>query len=94
MGESIFVELQPWSGDRMMPPVEFSHKELTFSEARSLTDRIREHRDELRLEVYQAWAGKAWLALGYASWNAYVVKEFQEDRSMITPGIAVPHASK
>ena len=58
-------------------------KELTYSEARALTDRIREHRDELRLEVYQAWAGKAWLALGHDGWKDYVIKEFQQSRSAI-----------
>lgn len=55
-----------------------AERNLTKSEARKLTDAIRQGVAELELMIVQAWQGRAWLALGYDSWDDYVAGEFKQ----------------
>jgi hypothetical protein len=54
---------------------------LTMDEARELTENIRSTADFLYVLLARAHAGKAWEALGYSSWGAYVGEEFHISRS-------------
>jgi hypothetical protein len=56
--------------------------ELTMSldEARSVTTRIRQHLAVAWVEIVKAYDGRAWLVLGYASWDAYCAEEFAGQR--------------
>lgn len=54
---------------------------LTLDEARELTDHIRSTADVLYVLIYRAHAGRAWEALGYNTWAAYVQEEFNISRS-------------
>lgn len=49
--------------------------------ARQLTDRIRQAADDLWALLLEAHEGRAWSALGYATWGAYVRTEFAMSRS-------------
>lgn len=48
--------------------------------ARGLTDRIKKAVDEVWMLLEQAYATRAWTALGYDDWNAYCQAEFGTDR--------------
>lgn len=50
-------------------------------QARAITDRIKSRVGEVCAMLYQAHRGMAWKALGHASWNDYVVAEFQMSKS-------------
>lgn len=54
---------------------------LSPEEARQLTDTIRGAAEMLWMLIARAHAGKAWEALGFASWEAYVREEFDMSRS-------------
>jgi len=54
---------------------------LTRAQARKLTDRIQHHAEEAWGLLQTARNGRAWDALGYASWEAYVGEEFGMSRS-------------
>lgn len=54
---------------------------LTMDEARELTEHIRSAVDVVWVLVARAHAGRAWEALGYASFAAYVQEEFNISRS-------------
>lgn len=54
---------------------------LSEENARALTDTIRSAADVLWVLIARAHAGKAWLALGYATWADYVETEFDMSRS-------------
>lgn len=54
---------------------------LNETEARSLTDTIRNAVDVLWALIARAHAGGAWKALGYDSWGEYVKAEFDMSRS-------------
>lgn len=49
--------------------------------ARQLTERIRDAAEELWALLLEAHEGRAWAALGYPSWEAYVRAEFDMSRS-------------
>jgi hypothetical protein len=53
-----------------------SHRDLDATQARAVTDRIRTKMGDLMGEIAKAHIGRAWLALGYATWNDYVKGEF------------------
>src|SRR5271163_2803652 len=53
---------------------------LTESEARDLTDRICRGLDGVWGLVKQAYLGRAWVALGYESWDVYCIQEFDSHR--------------
>lgn len=54
---------------------------ITADEARALTDRIRALADHLCALLLEAYDRKAWAALGYSSYEAYVKAEFSIGRS-------------
>lgn len=49
--------------------------DLTLDEARDLTDRIVFHALDLVALVQQAYLGRAWVPLGYRSWEEYLEQE-------------------
>lgn len=53
---------------------------LNKAQARALTERIRKHIDAAWADITAAYEGKAWKALGYSSWEAYVKAEFDMSR--------------
>lgn len=55
-------------------------KPLGKAEARALTERIRKHIDAAWADITRAYEGKAWKAMGYSSWEAYVKAEFDMSR--------------
>ena len=59
---------------------EIVEDELTSSQARELTDRIRVTLDGLWDLVIEAFHGRAHAALGYPSWDAYCNAEFGSNR--------------
>lgn len=54
--------------------------DLTATQARELTDRIRQTLTVAHDLIATAYKGRAWVALGYASWDAYCSGEFAEAR--------------
>jgi hypothetical protein len=50
--------------------------DLSPDEARALTDQIRTGLGTLRELITRAYRGRAWIALGYESWDAYCIREF------------------
>lgn len=53
---------------------------MTASEAREVTNRITATVEECWGLIIQAYKGRAWVALGYESWDAYTTTEFGTDR--------------
>jgi hypothetical protein len=51
--------------------------DLGADEARELTDQIRTGLGTLRELITRAYLGRAWIALGYESWDAYCIREFE-----------------
>jgi hypothetical protein len=54
--------------------------ELSKAEAKKLTQKIKTAVDDLWTLLIQAHEGKAWKALGYSTWEAYVSAEFSMSR--------------
>ena len=54
---------------------------LDATQARDLTDRIKESAETLWSLLLEAYEGKAWAALDYGSWREYIASEFDMDRS-------------
>ncbi|MFH9014000.1 helix-turn-helix domain-containing protein [Streptomyces sp. NPDC017943] len=52
----------------------------TASEARALTDRIKVAVEGTWLLIQEAYTSRAWAALGYRTWDAYVDTEFRAAR--------------
>lgn len=48
----------------------------TAEEAREVTDRIRTGMESVYHLIRSAYRGRAWIALGYSSWDEYVTREF------------------
>lgn len=61
--------------------IDFATPPLTKEEAEVLTENIRSATNVLYILIKRAHAGKAWKALGYGSFQAYVKEEFQLSRS-------------
>lgn len=61
--------------------IDIANPELTYEEAKELTEHIRATADMLYVLIARAHAGKAWLALGYESFKEYVGAEFNISRS-------------
>jgi len=55
---------------------------MSEASARSLTDEIRETLTVAYDKLVEAWRGRADLALGYDSWDAYCASEFTEARML------------
>ncbi|MFI6867583.1 hypothetical protein [Nocardia sp. NPDC050406] len=56
---------------------------MTADAARELTDRIRTHLEVACELIKQAFASRAWSALGYGSWEDYCAGEFDNARVRI-----------
>lgn len=56
---------------------------ITADAARELTDRIRIHLETACELIKQAFASRAWAALGYGTWDAYCASEFDNSRVRI-----------
>lgn len=69
------------SGMTTRTVIDFATPPLTEEEARVLTENIRSATNVLYILIKRAHAGKAWKALGYNSFQAYVKEEFQLSRS-------------
>jgi hypothetical protein len=54
--------------------------EMTKAQAKAVTDRIRKDIDSAWANITLAYEGKAWKALSYATWEAYVKAEFDMSR--------------
>lgn len=54
---------------------------LDADQARELTDTIKDAAEVLWMLIARAHAGRAWLSLGYESWEKYVRAEFDMSRS-------------
>lgn len=69
---------------------------LSVDEARALTERIRQTGAVLWAQIVKAYQGRAWLALGYDSWDSYCDAEFdgcrlrlpREDRREVVASLA------
>jgi len=69
---------------------------LTEVEAREITNDIRRTRGVLWTQIAKAFQGRAWIVLGYPSWDDYCDTEFpdghvrlpREERSMIVASLA------
>jgi hypothetical protein len=53
-----------------------THRALSESAARALTEKIRASVGDLMVLIARAWQGRAWSALGYESWADYIKGEF------------------
>lgn len=51
---------------------------LTFDEAVTLTEDIRLSVADIELKIVAAYFGRAWLVMGYESWDEYVQGEFKQ----------------
>lgn len=73
---------------------EFS-ADLNAVDARRLTDQIKLALDTTWQAGLRAWEGRAWIALGYKSWDEYCTKEFgtshlrlpREERDEVIPSL-------
>jgi transposase-like protein len=54
--------------------------DLSADEARALTDRIKADAETLWGLITEAYLGRAWIALGYKTWDVYCIKEFGSTR--------------
>lgn len=53
-----------------------SQHSYTAEQARELTDQIRAGMESVYHLIRSAYRGRAWQALGYATWDEYVTREF------------------
>lgn len=60
----------------MNEPVVFQQLQLSFDEARTLTDEVKRDAEALWLKLVRLYEGNAHGALGYSSWHAYCQTEF------------------
>ena len=67
------AELVPHDSHNALPAVE----RLNAEDARALTDEIKSDVKALRVKLLRAYEGEAHIALGYTSWKAYWVAEFE-----------------
>lgn len=52
------------------------YRELDGQSARGLTDKIRAGLEGVYQLIIQAYQGRAWIALGYGTWDEYIRREF------------------
>lgn len=60
---------------------ELTQATLSVTEARSLTDEVRDDAERLWRKLVELYEGEAHVALGYGSWGAYFKAEFGGGRS-------------
>jgi hypothetical protein len=53
-----------------------AQRDLDATQAQAITNRIRSKMGDLMSEIAKAHMGRAWIALGYATWTDYVKGEF------------------
>jgi lambda repressor-like predicted transcriptional regulator len=53
---------------------------MTVDEAKAITLRIADHVEQVWELIVEAYQRRAWVALGYESWDAYMKTEFGADR--------------
>ncbi|MGP5098358.1 hypothetical protein ACTXJ1_10100 [Brachybacterium alimentarium] len=63
-------------------------EDLTYAEARDITDEIKGDLDAIWEKVKIAWHGKAWKALGHKTWDDYCATEFRG------AGLALPREDR
>lgn len=80
-GEHMTVVQIDGSGNRVTTTVDMALPPLDESEARDITEKIKGTTNLLYLLIKRAHAGKAYKALGYSSFEAYVNTEFNYSRS-------------
>lgn len=80
-GEHVSVVQINSAGEEVVTIVDLALPPLDEGEAREITDRIKSTTNVLYLLIKRAHAGKAWKALGYSSFEAYVREEFSYSRS-------------
>lgn len=79
----------------MSVEIQGTPRDLDAPAARRLTDQIKLALDTTWEAGRRAWEGRAWIALGYESWDEYCTKEFgtshlrlpREDRDQIIPSL-------
>lgn len=80
-GEHMTVVQVDAYGNETTTVVDLALPPLSEEEARTITERIKSTTNILYLLIKRAHAGKAWKALGYSSFEAYVREEFNYSRS-------------
>lgn len=61
---------------------------MTYDEARAVTDRLRQTVAVVAVQITKAYRGRAWLVLGYSSWEDYLEGE------QIRPAGRLPRAER
>lgn len=86
-----FLELfeiadEGWLCARCTPQrvIELPEPKPDLGAPRALTDRITAEIDALRQLALEAWADRAWEALGYPSWDDYCAAEFDAGSSFVS----------
>lgn len=69
------------NGNEVITVVDMALPPLEYDEAREITEKIKGTTNLLYLLIKRAHAGKAYLALGYSSFEKYVREEFDYSRS-------------
>lgn len=80
-GDKLSVVQRTSDGEIVKTVIDFASPPLTKEEAHLLTENIRSATNVLYILIKRAHAGKAWKALGYNSFQAYVKEEIQLSRS-------------
>ena len=71
-----------------MTPKDPALIDMTADEAREITEAIKATVERAWVLIVDAYHRRAWLALGYPTWDAYCVKEFN------TAPLAVPREER
>lgn len=79
---------------RKFSPVVVTNGPLTADEARDLTVRIRQQVQSLWMLVTEAHDRKAWQAMGYDSWAAYVRAELQMSQARAYQLVDTGHVAR
>lgn len=80
-GEHVTVVQVDANGNEVVTVVDLALPPLEYDEAREITEKIKGTTNLLYLLIKRAHAGKAYLALGYSSFEKYVREEFDYSRS-------------
>lgn len=92
-GRAVAVAAEPRLGGPRDGQYGSQRPSLNEQEARDLTDRIKNDLTSVCLLVVAAHDGRAWIPLGYGTWEAYVRAEFGLSRSrsyeLVTQGRVV-----
>jgi hypothetical protein len=61
---------------KAVPDIAAPDPSMDATEARAITDKIKRGLGEVKGLIIQAYHGRAWMPLGYKTWDEYVVTEF------------------